>query len=258
MISKNELKLYSSLLKKKYRDRENKFLVEGTKIVIEGLGSKFNCDVVIVTHEFYEFNTEIIERLNDFLVRLEVITNHEFMKITDTQSPQGIAAVFTKPVTGANGVSHISSDLIVCLENISDPGNVGTILRNCDWFGVSEILLDSTCADVYNPKTVRSSMGSIFHVSVYDGIDLFETIPVLKKKGYEVVCADLEGENVFEFGKQGKYILLFANEANGPSGMALSLADIKITIPKRGKAESLNVANASAVILAELTKSNNN
>ena len=254
MISKNELKFYSSLLKKKFRDEENKFIVEGKKIVLEGLESIFKCDAIILTHEFYESNEELIPVINSFDVRLEIIKKQEFSKIADTQTPQGIAAIFTKPPVENNKVQNVTSKLIACLENISDPGNVGTIIRNCDWFGVNEIMLDNTCADVYNPKTIRSAMGSIFHINIYNGIDLYTTIPALKKKGYEVLCADLEGENIFGFQDTGKSVLILANEANGPSLQALSLTDKKITIPKMGKAESLNVANASAIILAEMTK----
>ncbi len=221
---------------------------------MEGLKSDFKCEVIFATHEFKETENDFLKGIRPFNIPVEVVKNSEFVKITDTQSPQGIAAVFHKPVRRQNHTAELSAQVIVCLENISDPGNLGTILRNCDWFGVNEIILDKSCADIYNPKTIRSSMGSLFHVKFFEDTDLFEVIPLLKKKNYRVLCADLDGENIFEFEYKGKLILIFANEANGPSMQALSLTDGKVTIPKFGNAESLNVASASSVILAQLRR----
>ena len=254
MISKNELKHYSSLLRKKFRNSEKQFLAEGKKIVTEGLNSDFKCELIFVSHQFAESENEFLKNLRQYEVQVEVLKNNEFSKLSDTQTPQGIAAVFNKTGEKENKVIELSSRTVVCLENISDPGNLGTIIRNCDWFGVSEILLDKACTDIFNPKVIRSSAGSVFHVKFFENIDLFEIIPGLKKKGYRVLCADIEGDNFFEFDEKIKSVLIFANEANGPSMQALSLTDVKITIPKIGKAESLNVASASAVILANLTR----
>lgn len=254
MISKNELKNYSSLLRKKFRDIENKFLVEGKKILLEGLRSNFKCEIIFVTHHFADSETDFMKEIEEFRIRIEILKNSELEKLTDTQCPQGVTAVFCKPLGKPRETAEVSSPLVICLENISDPGNMGTILRNCDWFGVNEVIMDKTCADIYNPKTIRSSMGSLFHVKFYDNADLYETIPLLKKRNYEVLCADLYGENIFEIESKKKSIIIFANEANGPSSQALSLTDRKITIPKFGNAESLNVASASAVILAQFKR----
>ena len=144
--------------------------------------------------------------------------------------------------------------MIVCLENISDPGNVGTIIRNCDWFGIKDIILSNTCADVYNPKTIRSSVGSLFHANIFFSSNLINDLNILKNKGYKILSATLGGKSVFNYKTGEKTIIILGNEANGISKNILSFSDDFITIPKIGNAESLNVANASAVILGELTK----
>jgi TrmH family RNA methyltransferase len=144
--------------------------------------------------------------------------------------------------------------LIVCLENIADPGNLGTIIRNCDWFGVTDIVLSKNCADHFSPKTVRSSMGSIFHLNIYDETELGEFLENYKKKSYRVLCADTEGEDLYSFNHEGNYIVILASEAHGPSVDVMRLSDHRVTIPRYGKGESLNVASASAVILSHLAK----
>lgn len=252
MLSKNELKYYSSLLKKKFRGEENKFIAEGRKIVTEGLKGNFECEIIISTNEFFENEKAFFENLKDN-TRVEIVSNLEFHKLKDTVNPQGIAAVFSKP--REKNVANLSKakDTICLLDDISDPGNLGTIIRNCDWFGIKDILLTKNCAELYSPKVIRASMGSLFHVNCledFTGNDLVN----LKKEGIIFISSDLEGENLFEYKPEGRIAVVFSNEANGPSPDVRELADIKITIPSFGKAESLNVASASAVILSHLAK----
>jgi TrmH family RNA methyltransferase len=238
MLTNNELKYYSSLNQKKFRNKENKFIVEGNKIVEEGLKSSFNCELVLVSHFYFEENEDYLRSIIKKNLRLEILKSRKFSRLTDTVNPQGIAAVFEKPTQTEKALDNLNSKLVVCLENISDPGNLGTIIRNCDWFRVREVLLINNCADIYNPKTIRAGMGSIFK---------------LKKGGYKILCADLTGENIYDYQPPDKSIIIFSNEAAGPSQEMLSITGDKITIPKLGKAESLNVASASAVILALFT-----
>ncbi len=251
-ITKNELKYYSSLLLKKNRDEDNKFIVEGKKIVEEGLKSDFQLERLFVTNGFAEEESFYIKDLISNKIKYDTLKNQDFKKLVETKTPQGIAAVFHKPKLNQEG--NYSEDLIVCLDNISDPGNVGTIIRNCDWFGVREIILSEGCADVFNPKTIRASMGSIFHVRLHESKNLKTTLQKLKSNGYKILCSDLDGTNIFDFESSQKQVVIFSNEANGPSKEVLEIADDKITITKKGKAESLNVASASAIILASLTK----
>lgn len=252
MISKSELKYYASLLSKKFRKLENKFIVEGRKIVEEGLLSSYLCEKVFITNSFEENNSELIEKIRRKDLPVEVLNPVEFQRISDTKTPQGIAAVFIKK--SSPFLPHQFSDnILIYLDNINDPGNLGTIIRNCDWFGINNILLSEETADVYNPKTLRASMGSVFRLNFYENITL-NKIKQIKKSGYNLVCTDLGGKSIFNFKSNSKLLISLSNESKGPSQKLLSIADQTITIPRKGKAESLNVASASAIILAELTK----
>lgn len=247
MISKNKLKFYSSLVRKKDRDVHKKFIAEGMKAIEEGLKSSYTCEVVLITAE-YENKYEEFPRQYD--VPIETVNEDDFRKLTDTVTPQGIAAVFDYPA--GKDINKIKSQLVVCLENIADPGNLGTMIRNCDWFGVTDVVLSRNCADPFSPKTVRASMGSIFHVNIYDETELTTFLEGYKLKGYKVLCADMVGEDIYKFRAEGNNIVILSSEAHGPSVDVLRLSDHRITIPRYGKGESLNVASASAVILSRL------
>lgn len=250
-MTHNELKYYSSLLRKKYRNSERKFLVEGKKTIEEGLESNFVCEKMFVSHKFFE-NTRSRKLFKN--VDVEVLKKSELLRLTDTMAPQGITAAFKMP--HRKKPAEIKSDTVVYLEDIADPGNLGTIIRICDWFGIDNILVSDNTVDVYNPKVVRSTMGSIFHVNIIEDIEI-NSLDALEKKGYKLICSDLEGESLYDIEFPSKKIIAFCNEASGPSEELLKKSDFKVTIPKKGKAESLNVATASAVILSEFVKGNN-
>lgn len=252
MLTKNELKYYSSLLKKKFREEENKFIAEGRKIVSEGLKGNFECEIIIATNEFLEQEKLFFEGLNKS-IRTEIVSNLEFHKLKDTVTPQGIAAVFKKPRGVQNEIVGRKDGIICLMDDISDPGNLGTIIRNCDWFGISDILLTKNCAELYSPKVIRASMGSLFHLRCSEGLNR-SRMEKLKKEGFTIISSDLDGENLFNYRPEGKVVIVFSNEANGPTKDIQELADKRITIPSFGNAESLNVASASAVILSHLAK----
>ncbi len=252
-MTKNELKYYSSLLKKKFRDSEGKFLVEGRKIVQEGLGSNFICERIFVNHDFNSEQQEFLRSLPLNNIQIDILKSQEFSKLTDTGNPQGIAAVFLKPKINREVAAAVDSNFLVALENISDPGNLGTIIRSCDWFGVSELILSKGCADLFSPKTIRSCMGSLFHLKIFEDKDLQSELIDLKRTGFNILCADLEGKNINAFEPPEKFVVIFANEAGGPSQAILNISDDKISVPRKGSAESLNVAGAAAVILNCLT-----
>jgi TrmH family RNA methyltransferase len=252
MISIRELKYYSSLLIKKFRTEEKKFLVEGTKIVEEGLNSNYECEAVFATASFIDSYPEIENLVKKKTHKLYQLKSQEFQKISDTKSPQGIAAVFLKPET-KKSISNVKDNRLVLLDNISDPGNLGTILRTCDWFGLKNILITSQSVEYLNPKVIRASMGSIFHLTVFDNL-VASDVSFLKEKDYEIICSDINGISIYDFNFPSKYILTFSNESTGPSEMIKNNADQKITIPRLGKAESLNVASAAAIILSLISK----
>ena len=158
MISKNDLKYYSSLLIKKYRIKEEKFLVEGLKIVEEGLNSNYNNEVVFVTPLFAESFPEIISVIKKKANTVLELKSIEFQRISDTKSPQGIAAVFEKKYPKKE-LTDLKDNILVLIDKVSDPGNLGTILRTCDWFGIYNVLLTNESAEDLNPKVIRASMG---------------------------------------------------------------------------------------------------
>ena len=251
MITQRDLKYYSSLLIKKFRSDEEKFLVEGLKIVEEGLASDFSCEAIFATPAFIDSFPDLIDKIKNKTSRLIQLKSAEFQRISDTRSPQGIAAVFNKSVPKKK-IDERKDKFLVFLDNISDPGNLGTILRTCDWFGIKAILISNQSVEYLNPKVIRASMGSVFHLDIYEDID-FEELKKLKKKGYEIFCTDLKGNDFKKFKTQNNSIITFSNESLGPSEFLKELATDYITIPKKGKAESLNVSSAAAIILSEIT-----
>lgn len=253
MISKNELQYYSSLLKKKYRKLEKKFIVEGKKSVLEGLNSHYNCEAVFNTNNFSEENKELVKNISSFKIRITTLKQKEFEQLSDTKTPQGIAAVFVKVNPKLKQLLSSEEQLIVMLDNISDPGNLGTIIRNCDWFGVKNILLSENIVDYTSPKVIRASMGSVFHVNIFEEVKT-DILLKFKENGYAFLCADVKGENIFTFRSENKKLLILSSESHGPSKDIERMSDKKISIPRIGNAESLNVASASAVLLAQLTK----
>lgn len=248
MITRNELKYYSSLSQKKFRESELKFLVEGLKNVEEGLNSHFNCEIILSTFEFAEQHKSLLSKAKQKKIRIEIIRSQDFTRISETKSPQGIAAIFNYAKLNFYP-EKTESKILVFLDNISDPGNLGTIIRTCDWFGINEILISKNSVDYLNPKAVRASMGSIFHVDVFENIESNVLIK-LQNQGFDVICSDLDGKDLFEFKFPNKYVIVLSSESSGPSEEIRNLADEVITIPKFGQAESLNVAIACGIILS--------
>lgn len=250
MLLKNEIKSYSLLLQKKYRKETGKFLVEGKKLVLEAINSKLECEIIVSTTRFAENLPEFFRDQKVGQIRFETVKQNELEKLSDTKTPQGIIGVFRIPIQKG---AQKKSKKIIALENISDPGNLGTIIRSCDWFGFNNIILSDDCAEIYNPKVIRSSAGSVFHINVQEEKSFYESLQLFKKENYKIICADIEGVNLDIFKIPESFVMVFCNEANGPTDKLLSICNSRLTIPKKGKAESLNVASASAVILSKLS-----
>lgn len=248
MISKNDIKYFSSLNQKKYRNLEKKFLVEGIKILFEGIDSFYPCELVLVTYQFAENNEDIIKQLKRRNLKIEFLNVSDFEKIADTKNPQGIIGIFKFDKLIFNPLKEHSDNLIF-IDNVSDPGNLGTILRTCDWFGFNEVLISPNSAEFLNPKVIRASMGSVFHLTIYDDVD-YSILDEIKKNKYKIICSDIDGDDLFSFTFPKKFILTFSSESSGPSQEILSIADKFITIPKFGEAESLNVAVACGIIIS--------
>jgi TrmH family RNA methyltransferase len=245
-MTKNELKNISKLLFKKFRHESELFLIEGEKIVSEAVKSYYKIDKIFIENNSVDRFFEISQIAKQKNIEIELISSNDIEKICDSKTPQGIAALVYK-----HNQLLFTKGLITAVENVQDPGNVGTIIRNCDWFGCNQVLLSNDTVELYNPKLVRSSMGSLFHINVFSSNDFYADLISLQRNGYKLVCADLEGIDVKEINFSKKTVLVFCNESKGPSEKLMELNPAKVTIKKFGNAESLNVANASAVVLSE-------
>lgn len=250
-MTRNELKFYSSLKQKKYRELHGQFLIEGIKIVEEAVRSDWKILRIFCTHEFSDKNDVLISKIEKTGNEIARISTNDFERIADSISPQGIAAsikIEKREITSNSGI-------IAALFEINDPGNLGTIIRTCDWFGISEIIVSGGSVDIFNPKVLRSTMGSFFHVNISIAEGFSEKISELKNNGWQINCADLEGENIYSTKIKNKSIVIFSSESHGPSSEIINLSDQIITIPKYGEAESLNVAGSAAIILGQLKHS---
>ena len=180
------------------------------------------------------------------------VNNSVFKYITDVLNPQGILAVVEKK-SKTNMIDY-NQDIILVLDGIQDPGNIGTILRTVDSIGLKQIILSDKCADIYNPKVVRSTMGAIFRVNAIESNELIETLNEIKKNNFEIVSTDLKTEhNIYDIDYKNIAIVI-GNEANGVSQEILTISDKKIKIPMLGKTESLNASVATGIILYEYVR----
>ncbi len=249
MATKSEIKYFSALKLKKYRKFEKKFLAEGKRLVEEGIKSNFECIRVFVTNHFCNLENNFLNELKTRNIGVDVVKEYEFSKFSSTQNPQGIIAVFKMP---ENNIIEQSTNFIVGLENISDPGNLGAILRSCDWFGIKSVILSNGCADIYNSKVVRASMGAIFNLNIVENVNLIEALPEFRTDNYKIYYTDMNGQDYRDVNFETKSVVVFCNEAFGPSKELKQVCDGSITIPKKGNIDSLNVAAAAAVILSRI------
>lgn len=247
------IKNIKKLKEKKYRDQEHKFLVEGIKMVKEALEKKEQIDKIVVCEDCINDNTIDQELLYEIAKQDCIyVTEKVFQSITEVTNPQGILAVLKKE----NGEEQISynEDIIVVLDGIQDPGNLGTILRTIDSIGLTQVILSEKTADPYNPKVVRSTMGAIYRVNMIRSQNIIETLKNIKKHQYEIVATSLQTEKSIYDINYEKKVIVVGNEANGVSKEILELANQKVKIPMPGKAESLNVAVATGIILYEYVR----
>lgn len=250
-LTKNEIKYYSALVNKKQRLEDQLFVVEGKRLVSEVISSNYEVKQFVATEKFANTNVEFMTHLDNKCDDIALCGEKDFERISDTKSPQGIAAITVIP--RESNAETFDSKVIVALTGVSDPGNMGTILRTGEWFGVNEFIVDQDCVEVFNPKVVRSSMGALFHSNITSVENLEEILREKQKNGYKVLTADMTGTDINSYRFDGKNILVFANEAFGPSKEIVELSNEVISIPGRGKVESLNVASAAAIFLSRVS-----
>jgi len=249
-LSQSQKQLITSLNIKKYRSKNNKFLIEGKKIIHEAMNSDSEIELVVCNGSFIDKNPNALKNLqkNSKIKNFQLIIekDKDFNKLSGLETPSGVIAVVKtkKPLD-----FKFNHDFILILDKIVDPGNLGTIIRTADWFGLKSIFLSQGCVDLYNPKTSQATMGSLFHLDIYDNIDLVEFIKELKNKDYKVYSATLNTKNNNFSEKDKKIALILGNESEGISNEIIKLSDQEISIQSRGEAESLNVSVASGILL---------
>lgn len=240
MLSKNQIKLITSLQQKKYRKQHQLFFAEGVKVIEELLRSKYELQTLYVTEPLdFKVSTD----------KIYTISPAELKKISALTTPNNCLAVFKTPT------EHFSlkEGLIVALDDVRDPGNLGTIIRLCDWFGVEQLVCSPETVDIYNPKVVQATMGSIGRVAVL----YTDLVSFLKTTALPVFGTFMDGENIYKKDLPSNAILIMGNEANGISDEVAQCMTSKLTIPRFGQlqeTESLNVATATAIILSEFKR----
>ena len=239
-ISKNQLKLITSLSQKKYRQKHNLFIAEGVKVLNELLNSTFEIETLFCTDDF---EVAISEK------KIVRISETELKKVSTLKSPNKALGLFKIPKEKALQ----NSGFTIALDAINDPGNLGTIIRLCDWFGITQLVCSKDTVDCYNQKVVQASMGSLTRVSIhYTDLENYIT-----KSNLDTFIADMDGKNVYKTKLPKEGILIMGNEANGVSEEIKSLLQYKISIPRFGETqetESLNVATATAILLSEFKR----
>lgn len=240
MVSKNQIKLITSLQQKKYRIANKLFFAEGVKGIQELLDSNFELEHLYTTQN--DFSQVFNEKKT-------IITENDLRKISALATPNSCLALFKMPLEKP----IVQTGLIVALDSIRDPGNLGTILRLCDWFGIQQVLCSTETVDLFNPKVVQATMGSIARVNVnYINLDAFLTQTTMPIFG-----TFMDGTNIYQSVLPEQGIIIMGNEANGISASLEKLVQKRLTIPRFGdlqKTESLNVATATAIVLSEFRR----
>ena len=250
----NELIKHIKKLKdKKGRDSSNEYVIEGIKLIQEAIQENVNIKQIVVCDDCDK--TESMPK--DLMYEIAkydciYVTKKIFKYISEVQEPQGILAVIEKNNTDRE--IDYTQDIIVALDDVQDPGNLGTILRTVDSIGLTQILVSKGTADSYNPKVVRSTMGAIFRIKIIEYEDLEKTLKEIKQHKFKVVVTSLQTENTIYEINYNKKVIVIGNEAKGVEKNIQDLADEKIKIPMLGKTESLNASVATGIVLYEYVR----
>lgn len=255
MISKTRLKEICAVKRKKHRDQEKLFLIEGARLCLEALQSDFIVRTMLICNEaipssYAEKICALAQKKN---VEIITIEKSEVAAVAETVHSQGIFGIVEQRSYSLDKLLNTNSRLILIIDGGQDPGNVGTMIRTCDWFNIDAVLLSKGSVELFNPKVVRSTMGSIFRMPICDNIDPGEALPRLKNQGYHIYAADAKGASLFhEIEFKFPAALLIGNENRGIDSNNFKYIDTTVAIPSFGKAESLNMATAAAIIMSRI------
>ena len=253
MISKNRLKYIRSLEMKKYRKADGVFVAEGHKLVGDLL-DVFECTYLVATAEWLSANASWVERQRR--VEIDEVTEDELRRVSFQETPQQVLAVFKQPVYSVDVNEVVRKQLCLALDDVQNPGNLGTIVRLADWFGIEHIFCSKGCADIYNQKTVQATMGGIARVQVHY-VDLPEMLSSLER-GIPIYGTFLDGDNMYQKTLEKRGLIVMGNEGKGVSREVEALVTERLYIPNfpegRETSESLNVAIATAIVCAEFRR----
>jgi TrmH family RNA methyltransferase len=244
LISKSQIKHLRSLNQLKFRREFRQFLAEGPKIVSELPGSGIRVEAVYGLREWVEENLAMLDQLKTEIVP---VSTNELSRISSLNSPNQAVALCQIP---SREISEMDdAGLILALDGIRDPGNLGTIIRTADWFGIHSIICSNDCVDLYNPKTIQATMGSFMRVKVY-----YTSLPeYLSTCNQEIFATVMDGKSLWDI-KTQQGVFLIGNESNGIRPEVMQRATQHISIPSSGKAESLNAAIAAGIVMAHLQR----
>lgn len=246
MLSKAQIKYIQSLQHKKYRQKSGQFIAEGDKIVPELLLEAVPVREVYATEAWISTHEQLLARRKE--VRVMPVEEGILKQLSALTTPNQALALLDMPAPAEIKPELFKGTVTLAVETIQDPGNLGTIIRIADWFGIRQIVCSPDCVDVYNPKTIQATMGSIARVRVLET----EIAPFLNLAGLPSYAATLHGRNIVEFQKLEEGIILIGNESRGLSDGVIAVATHKITIPRLGGAESLNAGVAAGIICGRL------
>lgn len=234
---------WCSLKDKKGREEQHAFLVEGVKMVREALTSGLNV-IAVLLREDLAGSVDLPAGIPAY-----ILSERVFSAVADTKTPQGIAAVLSLKVKPASGPR------LLALDGVQDPGNVGTIIRTADAAGFDGILFSRECADLFSPKVLRATMGSIFRLGFSFPVSLPDALEDLKRQDFSILSSQLDGRPFFERGNVGpSFVLVIGNEGNGISEAVKAVSTHQLCLPMRGGAESLNAAVAAGIMMYDLTR----
>lgn len=249
----NLFKNIKKLKERRFRDKEGLFILEGFRLIEEAIKAKMEIENIIISKDYEQKFQEFLLNNIDLNKKTYFLANNLFIQLSSTENPQGIIAVVKKK----NNQKTLKGDFYLICDKVQDPGNLGTIIRTAHAAGVNGIILTKGTVDIYNDKTIRSTMGSIFYIPIFYDDENYSIIRSLKEDGFSLVATSLaESKNFFEEDLKGKTILAVGNEGNGISNELFELADKKVKIPMPGGAESLNVSIATSIILFEKVRQN--
>lgn len=249
-LSNNQIKLINSLKTKKYRYKHKLFLVEGEKSCKELIeNSKNLISFFVIPENNIKTNNILLKQIVENNKEIFGIENQKFKSLSDTKTPQEILAVVSLIPQ-----KFIKKSPIIILDNISDPGNLGTIIRSMDWFGINQLVLSKNCVDIFSPKVIRSTMGSIFRINYFIPNDL-KVFITNDLADFEIIGTSID-TNVFidNYNFPDNFAIIIGNEAKGISPELMEIITRKIKIQGFGKAESLNASVACSIILYEIAK----